>query len=243
VKAPIRIRPIEDERSVEMSGALALIEKTFSYSERQNLDELRNEIEEKRLGMHGTYEFHMLAAMDGEEVVGTAAGAYLAGVNCGFITYIAVDPETRGRRVAQRLRTALVKAFRGSAREAGHEDLDFVLGEVRSASPWLKRLVRAGAIPFDLTYYHPGMNPGDDHPAYTLYREPVAGGREPLEPAHVRRIIYAIYRRAYRARFPLQRRGFRAMLNELEAQEQAAAGVTGADPGLPAGSPEPAGRR
>jgi GNAT superfamily N-acetyltransferase len=199
-----------------MDGALDLIERIFARRERQNLDELRNEIEEKRRGVHAAYDFHVLVGAHDEAVVGTAVGAYLASVNAGFILYIAVEPETRGRRLAQRLRARLVDAFRASARNAGNDDLDCVIGEVRSDSPWLKRLIRAGAIPFAITYYHPGMSPGDGQPAYTLYREPVAGDSEPLDADAVRHILYAIYRRAYRVRFPLQRPGFQAMLDALE---------------------------
>jgi ribosomal protein S18 acetylase RimI-like enzyme len=211
----VRIQPVTDERSALMDGALALIERSFEHRDRQDSGELRNEIEEKRLGVHSSYEFHLLAASRGDAVVGVAVGSYLAGVNSGFITYLAVEPEERGRRLAQRLRKRLIEAFRGSARAQDLPDLDFIIGEVRADNPWLKRLLRGGAIRFGLRYYHPGIGPASSGPGYVLYREPIAGGREPLDAATVRRTIYAIYRRAYRVRYPLQRPGFRAMLEEL----------------------------
>src|SRR5690606_13952474 len=123
----------------------------------------------------------------------------------------------RGRGVGRLLRAELVARTRADAQRSGQADLNWVLGEVRAANPWLRQLVRKrGAIPFDLTYYHPGMAPGTDAPPYVLYRQPVADGREELPAELVRQIIYAIYRRAYRVRYPLQHPGFVAMLRELE---------------------------
>jgi GNAT superfamily N-acetyltransferase len=217
----IRILEATDEASEDVADALALIEATFERPDRQGLAELRSEVAEKRMGLLSSYDFHMFVAKDEfGRIVGTTVGAYLEGVNCGFVTYLAVDPETRGRHIGRRLRARLVEAFRANAREAGYDDLDFVLGEVRSDSPWLERLRRDGAIPFALTYYHPGMAPGTTQPAYTLYREPVAGGVAELPRDRVRRMIYSIYRRAYRVRYPLDRPGFRAMMEELGAESR-----------------------
>jgi ribosomal protein S18 acetylase RimI-like enzyme len=232
-----RSRIIEetDERSPRVRAALALIESTFERPDRQSVAELRSELEEKRLGLLSAYDFHMLTAAEpagsraapgtagrsderAENVLGTIVGAYLEGVNSGFITLLAVRPESRGRRVAQRLRATLFEAFRANARNAGHDDLDFVLGEVRSASPWLKRLLRTGAIAIDVTYYHPGMSPRADGPEFTLYAQPVGGTAADLDTDRVRRTIYAIYRRAYRVRYPLERPGFRSMLEELASR-------------------------
>jgi hypothetical protein len=94
-----------------------------------------------------------------------------------------------------------------------------VLGEVRATSPWLRRLVRTrGAIPFDLDYYHPGMAPGDVGalPALSPARRRF---RRELPVVLARRILYAIYRRAYRVRYPLQRPSFVAMIDQLDGRE------------------------
>lgn len=215
-EATIRIDEAFDEASPVVEQALRLIEENFERPDRQGLAELRSEIAEKRLGLLSSYDFHMFVAKAADgRVVGTIVGAYLEGVNCGFITYLAVDESARRKGTAQKLRAALVAAFRVNARAAGYDDLDYVLGEVRSGSRWLKRLLRSGAIAFDLTYYHPGMAPGSGQPAYTLYREPIGGDTGELPPQTVRRIIYSIYRRAYRVRYPLERPGFRAMMDEL----------------------------
>jgi GNAT superfamily N-acetyltransferase len=218
--APVII-DIDDERDPRADGALALIAEMFEPRDRHQLDELRSELAERRLGMFSTYNFHLLAAIadDTDQPVGTTTGVYLGGVNAGFVTYLAVRREYRGRRIARLLRPRLIEAFRADARRLGHGDLAWVLGEVRAASPWLRRLVRTrGAIPFDLDYFHPGMSPGAADP-YILYRQPVADHRRELPAALVRRILYAIYRRAYRVRYPLQREAFMAMLQQLEGRE------------------------
>jgi GNAT superfamily N-acetyltransferase len=215
-----RIVSIDDERVALADAALALIHETFAPQDRHALAELRSELAERRLGMFTTYNFHLLAAVVGEEEqpAGTCCGVYLGGVNAGFVMYLAVRKEYRGRRIARLLRPALVEAFRADARAAGLGDLAWVLGEVRQASPWLRRLVRTrGAIPFDLEYYHPGMTPGESEP-YVLYRQPIADSRRELPVVATRRILYAIYRRAYRVRYPLHRDSFVAMIEQLEGR-------------------------
>jgi GNAT superfamily N-acetyltransferase len=216
-----RITAIADDRDPLVDGALALIEEMFAPQDRHNLAELRSELAERRLGMFTTYNFHMVAAVQpgDERPAGVACGVYLGGVNAGFVMYLAVRREHRGRRIARLLRPGLIDAFRADARAGGHDDLAWVLGEVRMSSPWLRRLVRTrGAIPFDLRYFHPGMSPGTSEP-YALYRQPVADRRRELPVVAVRRILYAIYRRAYRVRYPLQRESFVAMIEQLEGRE------------------------
>jgi GNAT superfamily N-acetyltransferase len=217
-----RILEITDERDPRAAAALELIQEMFAPADRQPASELLSELAERRLGMFSTYNFHLIAAQyeGDEEPAGTIVGIYLGGVNAGTVMYLAVRRQHRGRRIGRLLRPALVEAFREDARAAGHDDVSFVLGEVRAASPWLKRLVRTrGAIPFDLDYYHPGMAPGGDT-RYVLYRQPFGDTRRELSVAHTRRILYALYRRAYRVRYPLQRPGFMAMLQQLEGREQ-----------------------
>lgn len=216
-----RLIEIADERDPLADGAFALIEQVFAPQDRQALSELRSELTERRLGMFTNYNFHLIAAVfdDDEAPAGTITGVYLGGVNAGFVTYLAVRRRYRGRRIARLLRPRLIDAFRADARTAGHADLAWVLGEVRASSPWLRRLVRTrGAIPFDLDYYHPGMTPGVSEP-YLLYRQPIGDSRRALPVAQVRRVLYSIYRRAYRVRYPLQRESFVAMIDQLEGRE------------------------
>lgn len=212
------LEEVLDERDPRAEAALGLIAAAFQRPERQPLSELRSEIAEKRLGLLTAMDFHLLVAEGADgSVQGTVAGMYLEGVNAGYVTYLAVDPRFRGKRLAPRLRQALVERFQQDARNAEFDELAWVLGEVQGDSPWLQRLLRTkGAVAFDLHYRHPGVTAEGSPEEHVLYRQPVGDLRDEL-PAHlVRRILYAIYRRGYRIPYPLELPGFRAMLEELE---------------------------
>lgn len=217
----VRTVEIRDEREPLAGAALAVIADMFTPADRQPLDELRSEVEERRLDLVPEHGFHMLTALHQNDTdpAGTIIGLYLAAVNAGIITYLAVRRQHRGQRIARVLRPHLIEVFRADARRAGHGDLAWVLGEVRAESPWLRRLVRTrGAIPFDLEYFHPGMSlHGGER--YVLYRQPVGDHTRDLPTPLVRRTLFAIYRHAYRVRYPLTREVFRAMLDQLEGRE------------------------
>ena len=149
----------------------------------------------------------------------------LSPVNAGFVTYLAVSEERRGLRLGRELRSALVEAFREEARRRRGVDLAWVVGEVRRENRWLRTLVREGqAIPFDLPYFHPWLAMRNEG-KYVLYREPVADARTELPRGEVEGLLYTIWRRAYRIRYPLQSETFCYMLRQLEGRE-----VIGADP-------------
>lgn len=215
-----RIVEILDERSPIADQALALIERSFRPRERQPVAQIAMEVAEKRLGLLTSYDFHLIAAVrPEEEVVAVVSGVYLGGVNTGFVTYLAVSEGYRQRRLGRRLRVALIEAFRADARALEWPEVAAVVGEVRLESPWLRRLVRDRAVlPLDLTYYHPGEDPASPDAEWILYRQPIADDRPELPVGEVRQLLYAIWRRAYRVRWPLEREGFRAMLRELEGR-------------------------
>lgn len=214
----IRVVEVRDERDPLSEAALALIAAAFDRPERQPRSELRSEIAEQRLELALNRGFHLLVAVgDDGRVQGTVSGIYLDGVNAGYVTYLAVDPDCRGRRLAPLLRKELVKKFQEDAREAGSAELAWVVGEVQGDSPWLERLVRShGALTFNLRYRHPGVTPDSEPDGHVLYREPIGDHRAELPPQLVRRLIYAIYRRGHRISHPLESGGFQAMLEELE---------------------------
>lgn len=217
----VQVVRVEDERTPLAEAALQLIAESFPADDRQPLNQIAMEIGERRLGLLTSYDFHLFAATDDDErVLGVAAGVYLAGVNAGFVTYLAVRPEARGQQLGRRMRLRLMDTFRADAAKLEWEELAWMIGEVRRGSPWLQHLVREqGAIPFDLAYYHPGVEPESDEEDWVIYRQPVADHREELPADEVRQLLYAIWRRAYRVRWPLQRPGFRSMLQELEGRE------------------------
>ncbi len=215
-----RVEEIEDEREPLAREALGLIHDAFPPHERQPLDQIAMEVAEKRLGLLTSYDFHLFAAVsETGRASAVSAGVYLGGVNAGFVTYLAVRPGNRGRHLGRRMRVRLVEAFRADARSAGRDDLAWVVGEVRLENPWLRRLVRdRAAIPFDLTYLHPGVEPGEKGEDWVLYRQPVGDPRVEIPAREVRQLLYAIWRRAYRVRWPLDVPGFRAMLDEIESR-------------------------
>ena len=95
-----------------------------------------------------------------------------------------------------------------------------MVGEVRLDNPWLRRLVRdRAAIPFDLDLLPPGRAAGRRATAtgFSTASRWVTCASE-LPAREVRQLLYAIWRRAYRVRWPLERAGFRAMLGELEGR-------------------------
>jgi GNAT superfamily N-acetyltransferase len=215
----LRILEIRDERTRLAASALALIAGTFTGRERQPVEELRSEVAEKRLALLAPSDFHMIAAVDDEGgVAGVATGVYLSLINAGFVSYLAVAEPYRGQQLARRVRMRLVQALREDGLRYAAEELAFVLGEVRPDNPWLRALVRrGGAVPFDLDYYHPGMRLGEDAP-YVLYRQPLRDVRLTLPSDEVLRILFQIWRRGYRVRYPLLRDTFLVMLESVRAR-------------------------
>lgn len=225
----MRVVAVDDEREPLAAEALELI--ATSIGDVQPVNDLLSEIEERRRGMPSGGDAHLLATVDDDgRAAAAAAGIYLEGVNAGFITYLAVRRDLRGRLLGRGLRAHLVESIRAEARRKHGADPAWIVGEVRSGSPWLQTLVGAGqAIPFGFPYFHPWM-PRRSEGRYVLYREPLADGRTELPAQEVVRLVYAIWRRAYRIRFPLQSDTFCYMLDRLES-----VGTIGAHPDFATG--------
>jgi GNAT superfamily N-acetyltransferase len=215
----LRIVEIVDERTEVASEALGLILDTFPPYDRHSREDLLSEVAEKRYDLLFPYDFHLLALVDdAEHVVASATGIYLAGINAGFVGYLAVHPDHRRHAHGRRLRTTLVELFQSDAVDSGSHALAWVIGEVRVTNPWLHKLVREGtAVPFAFDYYHPGMKVGEGE-KYVLYRQLVGDLRRELTMTETRTILYAIYRRAYRVKYPLQHPNFLAMLSQIEGR-------------------------
>ncbi|MBW3570058.1 MAG: hypothetical protein KY467_03020 [Gemmatimonadetes bacterium] len=225
----MQVMVVDDERAPLAREALELI--ADAIGDVQPVNDLLSEIEERRCGMPSAGEAHLLAMVDEDgRAAAAAAGIYLETVDAGFITYLAVRKELRGQRVGRGLRAHLVESIRAEARVKNGADPAWVVGEVRSGSPWLQTLVTAGeAIPFDFPYFHPWM-PRAAEGRYVLYREPLADARAELPAHEVVRLVYAIWRRAYRIRFPLQSETFCYMVDRIKA-----AGTIGPHPDYAAG--------
>lgn len=212
----MRTVEISDERDPLARPTLELI--TESIWDVQPVEDLLAELEEGRRGLPSGGGYHLFAMVDGEgKPAAAAAGIYLEAANAGFITYLAVREDVRGMQLGRGLRAHLVDSICAEARRTRGADPAWTVGEVRRESPWLRTLVSAGrAIPFAFPYFHPWM-PRRSEGRYVLYREPLADTRAELPADEVVRLVYAIWRRAYRIRFPLQNDIFCYMLRSLEA--------------------------
>jgi GNAT superfamily N-acetyltransferase len=219
-----RVVAVDDERAPLATEALEMI--STSIGDVQPVNDLLSEIEERRRGMPSGGDAHLLAMVDGGgRAAAAAAGIYLEGVNAGFITYLAVRQDLRGKLLGRGLRGHLLESIRAEAQRKNGADPAWIVGEVRSGSPWLRTLVGAGqVIPFGFPYFHPWMQRRSEG-RYVLYREPLADTRTALPAQEVVRLVYAIWRRAYRIRFPLQSETFCYMIERLQA-----AGTIGVHP-------------
>ncbi len=205
-----------DHRHPSFSGMMRLFNRVFPPKEKIDRGYFEQILAEKRMGLLDPFNTHVLVARRGRRVVGFATGTYLAVVNMGFVGYLAVDPALKGLRLGNRLRRRLVKELRRDATAAGHDDLDGVLGEIERPNPWLRHLVRErSALALDLDYRQPPLRPDEPQVPLVLYIEPIARPIKRMPTARVRAVLYAIYRRLYRLRFPLREPSFRAMLRSL----------------------------
>ncbi|MET0398770.1 MAG: GNAT family N-acetyltransferase [Longimicrobiaceae bacterium] len=213
----LRAVEVDDERSPLARATLELIHEAIG--DVQPTADLLTELEEHRRGLPSGGCYHLLALLNPEgEPVAAASGVYIEASNAGFVTYLAVRADQRRRRLGRKLRDYLIEAFRAEALRTRGERLAFTVGEVRHASPWLRTLVREGqVIPFDFGYFHPWM-PLRSEGRYVLYREPDGDARRTLPADEVLRLVYGIWRRAYRIRYPTQSETFCYMLRQLEAQ-------------------------
>ena len=211
----MRATEITDDRNPLAREAVRLIRE--SIGDVQSTSDLLSELEERRRGLPTGGDYHLMALLNpAGQVVAAAAGVYLEAANAGFITYLAVRSDQRGKELGRELRGDLVHAFRSDARRTAGRELDWVVGEVRRESRWLATLVDSGnAIPFDVSYFHPWL-PRSAAGRYVLYREPVGDHRADIPAHEVLRLLYLIWRRAYRIDHPLQSDTFCLMLEELE---------------------------
>ncbi|MBW3627924.1 MAG: hypothetical protein KY464_01385 [Gemmatimonadetes bacterium] len=214
------LRPIEilDDRNPLARQAVKLIRE--SIGDVQSTADLLSELEERRRGLPTGGDYHLMGLIgpDGR-LAAAAAGVYLAASNAGFVTYLAVRSDQRGNELGRDLRAHLVEALRADARQTRGEDLAWVVGEVRQESRWLATLIESGgAVPFDVGYFHPWL-PRSAEGRYILYREPVADRRPEIPSEEVLRLLYLIWRRAYRIDHPLQSDTFCYMLEQLEGKK------------------------
>lgn len=218
---PIRIREIADPQDAVLGEAYALLRRTFHRSERVSLAEWRATLREKSRRVWADYEWHLFIAERSGEIIGLVTGTYLGNVNLGIIGYLAVTPDVQAAGLGTRLRGRLRQAFARDARLIARRPLGAVMGEVSADNPWLKKLARRpGVLILDIPYYQPRLYPTDRPSPFVLYHESAGRGRRYLAAGELRRILYAIWRRAYRISRPLERPAFTRMLRALEGRRR-----------------------
>jgi len=137
-----------------------------------------------------------------------------------------VDPALMGARIGSRLRERLVREIQRDARATGRPELDGMLGEVEADNPWLRHLVRnRGVLALDFDYRQPPLARNTPDVPLVLYIEPLARPIRSLPVPAMRALLYAVYRRMYRIRFPLKEPAFRKMLKSLKGRRTVGARV------------------
>jgi GNAT superfamily N-acetyltransferase len=214
----LRISAVSSTRDPLFRRAFSLYSAVFPPSERIGRDYFRNLFEEKALGLLAPFNFHFLVAHQGERVAGFISGTYLAIANLGFVGYLAVRPSAVGRRVGSKLRQRLVQCAQRDALAGGHQGLRGMMGEIEEDNAWLATMRRRGALALDLDYFQPSTD-GTAVVPLVLYLQPASGRRlRSLSAPDLRRVLYAVYRRLYRIRFPLRHREFRRMMRQIEGR-------------------------
>ena len=217
----IRIREIASPDDTALPDAYRLLRTTFARHERVLLSEWRATLQERARNVWIDYAWHLFIAERGSRVVGLATGTYLGNVNVGVIGYLAIDSSVRATGLGSRLRLRLREAFRRDARRLIGRDLDAIVGEVSADNPWLASLARRPAVlVLDMPYFQPRLYAGDKASPFVLYYEAIRRPKRWLPVSSLRKILYAIWRRAYRISRPLERPAFRLMLKSLEGRRR-----------------------
>lgn len=236
--ARLRIREIRTADDPAFRRAYRLLHRVFPRAELMPLSAWMHVMDERNAGVWTDLNWHLFVAEYGGATVGAATGAYLGNVNVGLIGYVAVTAAARSHGIGPRVRWALRLAFQRDARRLVGRPLEAIMGEVRPDNPWLRRLVRAGAIALDLSYYQPSLRRRGKDVSLVLYYQPLRGPQGSIAAATVRRLLYTIWRRAYRVPTPLSRPAFRRMLRALEGRERIGRRPLDPHPGASAGEKE-----
>jgi ribosomal protein S18 acetylase RimI-like enzyme len=98
--------------------------------ERMNLNQIFKQA--KRFSEISTAEHFCVIATRDEEIVGGILGDYFILSNSGFIEYIAVDSEERGKNIASNLIRTMTALMSEEAKKYNHETIDYCFLEVEN---------------------------------------------------------------------------------------------------------------
>ena len=216
----LRIREIQTEADPAWRRAYRLLARVFPRSEMMPQSAWTHVMRERNAGVWADLSWHLFVAEYRGRTVGAATGAYLGNVNVGLVGYVAVTARARSYGIGPRLRWALRLAFQRDAHRLTGRLLEAMVGEVRPDNPWLRRLLQGGAIALDLPYHQPSLRRRGKDVPLVLYYQSLRAPRRSIAVTEVRRLLYTIWRRAYRVPKPLARPAFRRMLHALEGRER-----------------------
>jgi GNAT superfamily N-acetyltransferase len=217
----IRVREIRSADDPAFNAAHGLLRRIFPRSEMMPRRGWIQVLREREQGLWTDLNWHLFIAERDGAVIGAASGSYLGNVNVGVVGYVAVDLAARARGLGPRLRRALVRAFTRDARDVNGTALRAVVGEVHADNPWLRVLVsRHHAIALDFPYYQPALHGSEKGVGLVMYYEPIGARRRSLAAGEVRRLLYTMWRRAYRVPSPLGNANFRRMLRALKGRRR-----------------------
>lgn len=211
----VRIREIVDATDPALGAAHAMLRKAFHRAEMSGIAEWRSTLRERKERLWTDVAWHLLVAERGRTLLAAASGFYLGNLNTGIIGYIAVVPSARSYGLGPRMRAALRRRFESDAQRIAREPLAAIVGEVREDNPWLRHLVRRSAIALDFPYYQPSLSPSKDPVPLVMYYQPLPRRARSVPAPLLRRLLYSIWRRAYRIPRPMAHREFRMMVRSL----------------------------
>ncbi len=217
----LRIREIRTATDPAFDGAHRLLRRIFPRAEMLPRRGWVQVLREREQGLWTDLNWHLFVAVRDGTVIGAASGSYLGNVNVGVIGYVAVDARRRAKGLGPRLRRSLVHAFERDARDVNGTSLQAVIGEVHADNPWLRTLVtRHHAIALDFPYYQPALHRTEKGVPLVMYYEPRGARRRSLPVSELRRLLYTMWRRAYRVPSPLGNANFRRMLRALKGRRR-----------------------
>jgi ribosomal protein S18 acetylase RimI-like enzyme len=212
----ITVREIRAANDPAFAAAHAMLRREFHRAEMLPVSDWRNALRERAERLWTDLAWHLLVAERDGAVIGAASGLYLGNVNTGLIGYIAVAQETRSYGLGPRMRRALLRRFQSDAKRVLGMPLEAMVGEVREDNPWLRHLVRrTGSIALDFPYVQPSLSAAKKPVPLVMYYQPLVRPRRSVSVAALRRLLYSIWRRAYRIPQPMAHAEFRGMLRSL----------------------------
>lgn len=219
--ARVTVREVQRETDPAFRPAYHLLRKEFPHAEMSPFRDWTNALRERRQGLWTDVGWHLLVVERDGKVLAAASGTYLGNVNVGVIGYVAVRPTARALGLGPRIRRALHRRFERDAQQINGRPLEAIVGEVRADNPWLRTLVRRqGAIALDFDYLQPSLSRDREPVSLVFYYQPLGAPRRWLDAAYLRRLLYTLWRRAYRVPRPLARPEFRRMMRSLRGRRR-----------------------